>query len=229
MEEPKYQLGTRAVVFLPICDHHPVAAAILAYVISFAEFYDRVNAYEPFTVEVDCDGVYDYRANPDAYKTFGYNVSPHLFYLCPSLKDLRDEVFFSFAHPPGTISDTMLWEALNLLQKKGLLDYYSAIESKKELFDYCGVIEFEKEIVYLDYHKCTENVDAALIKWYAGTIEIVHHPHPILNSERERKRVRNQCLRAEQAGQSSTLTVEEWLQTLTYFMGKCAFSSRHPY
>jgi 5-methylcytosine-specific restriction endonuclease McrA len=51
----------------------------------------------------------------------------------------------------------------------------------------------------------------------------------MIDLTRERRIVRKQCSRAGRIGQAASLTLEEWIETVTYFCGRCAFYSDHPY
>lgn len=262
MEEKKYQLATKAIMFASICENNFVAAAILDYAVSYTNFYRRVNDKEPFQIYIE--STYGYLDNPSTYASFGYRVNVDANLLCPTIDEIRAAILPHFVQP-CEIPDSDVRNALELLDRKHFL--YLIKQDDEEWFT-DGYFELDTiPLLYSGFLKSlfcrlrrrgwaegisrtargltapltpaaspllrnpvlySSNVDAALVKWYTGE-NVVPPPLPVFDRARERKIVLKQYERGEQAGQAGTLTLHEWLNTLQYFQGRCAFDSQHPY
>lgn len=183
--------------------------------LSFTEVESRLRYREPFYPYVESAG--GPLANPGPFeKYFGYRVEVDANLLA-TLSDLRAIVAPQLL-PPGLITDEELIEALHFLRESRLVNWFvSSGEEDAILLDTTLAIPS----LFFEY------VDEPLVALYYG-----HHvtdPLPLFDLARERRIVREQCSRARRIGQAASLTIEEWIKTLTHFQGRCAFSPEHAY
>lgn len=214
---------TRATLkFLPICEGNRLAAIILDYLYTFSLIFDRVERHEPFRVNVlryglDYD---DYYYSNEAFAKFLHydevNMDGELEY--DNFEDFRSKLI-TIAYEAKDATNVQLAEAIDFLcSKKHFISLSYLVEDwvKEGCFNlYCS-------------SSARKHIDQALSR-LQEVIHVPPSPLPLFDKIRERKIVLAQNGRAAKSGQPAILTLDEWLSTLEYYKGRCAFNPAHPY
>lgn len=208
----KPRLKSRALVYVPLCQGNHVAAALLDWIVAFSKIENSVQYKEPFYVYVE--SAYGPLGDPGPFKEyFGYKTGVD-GNLEADLALLRAVVVPQLL-PPATVTDEELWEALDLLEERCHVSWHLySDERTPDAFIDIGSL-------FLNYF------DNAVASFHYGYR--IGEEEPLYNATRERRIVREQKSRAARIGQSASLTFEEWIETLLYFNGRCAFFADHPY
>lgn len=157
-KQPSYQIITKAIMYMPICDNNPIAATILDYLYSFSEFNERVYYHESFQGYVE--STYDCFVNPDTYAEYGYSVDGG-GNLQLTLKELREAILPMFLRP-CKLTDQMIGTALQLLLQKGYIDLEN--EDLDQL-DSDSVLLFDGSD-----QEFMNNINAELVSWYSDKV-----------------------------------------------------------
>lgn len=211
----KPQLKGRAVAYLSLCQGNHVAAAIFDWVLTYSEIEYRLRYREPFYVYVESVG--GPLGNPTPFQEYlGYKVEVDAN-LVVTLQDIRDVVTPQLILP-ALVTDQELFHALDFLREENLVYWSTYYEDEETRSPETDLLVHP---LYLDY------IDDKLALLHYG--HRVTEEKPLYDVTKERRVVREQRSRAGRIGQAASLTFEEWVETLVYFGGKCAFFSDHPY
>lgn len=205
--------------FLPICEGNRLAAIILDYLYRYSLIFDCVEKYAPFRVAIkqygDEDEDDDYYYDPISFKKYLHykvNVVGELEY--DNLEDFRSDLV-PIAYEAKASTDAQLIDAINFLCHKKRFIFLSGYVQDEGFSLYCS-----------DYYR--KNIDLALSRLQEVMI-VPPPPAPLFDRYRQRKIVNAQNSRASKAGLPAVLTVDEWISTLEYYKGRCAFNANHPY
>lgn len=207
------QLCTKAIVYVPLCQGNHIAAALFDWVLTYTEIERRLRYHEPFYVYVEtCGGPL---ADPNPFEQcLGYEVDVDAN-LMVTIADLQNLVTPQMV-PPAVITSREICHALDLLRRQRLLSWHPLGENTRT-----PDTQLYISTIY------EPHIDEALVALYQG--RRTNGTEAQFDLARERRIVREQCSRAGRIGQAASLTLEEWLETLTHFQGRCAFQANHPY
>jgi 5-methylcytosine-specific restriction endonuclease McrA len=207
------KLNTRAVLFVPICEGNHIAAAILEWIYIYSDLCERTRGVEPFEIYVE--SAMGNLCNPGPFAELGYEVDVD-GNLETNLDNLRTLVSAQLSQPYD-ISDGEILEAINFLNTRRLAWIYD--------HSFCSDTKIEK---LFNIPQLYSSFDKACVEWFTSKPQKMSS-RTYLDRRREQKIITVQCSRARTVGQAATLTVEDWIETLEYFNGCCAFNPKHSY